>query len=707
MNSHGAVGQHKSRSYRAVSACVVMIGLMLIGCEAEESGSSSADLSTPGGGGGGGGGGSTAPTLSYSGATGTTGVVGAAMSVSPTTLSANGASVTSCGIKNGTSALPSTLTVNASTCVISGSPTSALSTAVFTLNATNAAGTSSDATVSLTVSASASAPTLSYAGASGTTGTAGSAMSVSPTTLSENGASVTSCGIKGGTTALPATLTVNASTCVISGTPMATLGATMFTLNATNVVGTSSDATVTLTINAGVPSLSYAGATGTTGTVGTAMSVTPPTLTTNGAAITNCAIKGGTTALPGTLSVNTSTCVISGTPSATLGATVFTLNATNSAGTSADATVSLTINAGVPGLSYSGASGTSVKINNAMSVSPPTLSTNGAAITACGIKSGTTALPGTLTVHATTCVISGTPTALLNTTAFTLQATNSVGVSADATVNLTVTPLACPTGYIKIAANATLGTSDLCFAQYEMKNDGAGNAVVTAAGAPYIVTRATASTKCTAIDAAYRIPTSTEFNAAALNAYNNAANWSGSSVGSGYLYTGVTIPWSNPISITNTSDPYNQTGYSSSDHWEQARTLTLTNGTIWDLGGNAWEWVSDTLLGSSYSPDLSGTSSLNPWDTYWFPNPSSQKTAFYPTITPANNNADYVGKTWGGNTGYVARGGGMAIQTTAADNGLFSASLGSASTDTVVPYLNVGNAGGLINSGFRCVVEPF
>ena len=98
-----------------------------------------------------------------------------------------------------------------------------------------------------------------------------------------------------------------------------------------------------------LPTLSYAGATGMVDDVGTAMRVSPTTLASNGAALTACGVKPGSanaSAFPGTLSVDASTCVISGTPTAPLPATQFTLVATNSAGTSADATVTLTIHAG-------------------------------------------------------------------------------------------------------------------------------------------------------------------------------------------------------------------------------------------------------------------------------------------------------------------------------------------------------------------------
>ncbi len=91
--------------------------------------------------------------------------------------------------------------------------------------------------------------------------------------------------------------------------------------------------------------LSFVGATGTLGTLGIAMSVAPTTLNSMGAPITSCGIKSGTTALPSWASVHPNTCVISGTPDAPLASTTYTLIATNSAGNSADASVTLEVSA--------------------------------------------------------------------------------------------------------------------------------------------------------------------------------------------------------------------------------------------------------------------------------------------------------------------------------------------------------------------------
>jgi hypothetical protein len=115
----------------------------------------------------------------------------------------------------------------------------------------------------------------------------------------------------------------------------------------TNPVPDLSDGATASATTHSVPTLSYAGATGTTGIVGTAMSVSPTTLTTGGGALTGCAIKTATTALPAGLSIDAATCVISGTPSASAVSATYTLQATNAYGTSSDATVTLAVGVNV------------------------------------------------------------------------------------------------------------------------------------------------------------------------------------------------------------------------------------------------------------------------------------------------------------------------------------------------------------------------
>jgi hypothetical protein len=134
-------------------------------------------------------------------------------------------------------------------------------------------------------------------------------------------------------TGLPAGLSVNTTTGVISGTPT-TAGNSSVTISATNSAGTGS-ATLALTI-APVQQTSPPAITSSltaSGTVGTAF--TYQITATNGPTSFNA------TGLPAGLSVNTTTGVISGTPTAA-GSSSVTISATNSAGTGS-ATLALTI----------------------------------------------------------------------------------------------------------------------------------------------------------------------------------------------------------------------------------------------------------------------------------------------------------------------------------------------------------------------------
>jgi hypothetical protein len=219
----------------------------------------------------------------------------------------------------GASGLPAGLSVNTGNGVISGTPT-VTGTFNVTISATNGSGTGS-ATLVLTIKP----PPPSITSALTANGTTGVAFSYTITATN----SPTSYGASG----LPAGLSVNTGTGVISGTPSAA-GTSNVTISATNSGGTGS-ATLVLTIKLAAPAITSA-----LTAFGPVNSPFSYTIT-----ATNSPTSFNATGLPAGLSVNTGTGVISGTPTAT-GTSNVNISATNATGTGS-ATLVLTITNGL------------------------------------------------------------------------------------------------------------------------------------------------------------------------------------------------------------------------------------------------------------------------------------------------------------------------------------------------------------------------
>ncbi|WP_428144454.1 IPTL-CTERM sorting domain-containing protein [Delftia acidovorans] len=285
----------------------------------------------------------------------------------------------------------------------------------FTYSATNATGTSSPATVSVTVSA----PTIALTPTSLPNGTTGSSYS---TTLSASGGMAPyTYTITAGT--LPIGLSLTVSTGLISGTPSSS-GTTNLTITATDANGATGSRAYTFAINAQAP---VAGA--VSATVAANSSANPITLNLSGGAATSVAIASaashGTATASGTSVTYTPTTGYSGPDS-------FTYTATNASGTSSPATVSITVSAPTlavaPASLNAGLQGTTYSATISAS--------GGTAPYSYTISSGS--LPAGMSLNTSTGTISGTPSSS-GTSSFTVTATDANGATGSRAYSVAVT----------------------------------------------------------------------------------------------------------------------------------------------------------------------------------------------------------------------------------------------------------------------------
>ena len=212
-------------------------------------------------------------------------------------------------------------------------------------------------------------------------------------------------------------------------------GPDSFTYTATNAAGTSSPATVTITVNP--PAAPTVAAVSATTPYNTATNINLASAIT-GTDITAVTIASAPT--HGTASVSGET--VTYTPSATFygGTDSFTYTATNPGGTSAPATVTVTVNAvGIPTVSATSVTtpyNTPSSINLASAIA-------GVDITAVTIASAPT--HGTATVSGETVTYTPSATFYGGTDSFTYTATNPGGTSTPATVTVTVNAVGAPT----------------------------------------------------------------------------------------------------------------------------------------------------------------------------------------------------------------------------------------------------------------------
>jgi len=278
------------------------------------------------------------------------------------------------------------------------------------------------------------------------------------------------------------------------------------------------------------------------------------------------------------------------------------------------------------------------------------------------------------------------------------NATNAIGTSPCSSLSVSYELATCPANFIPVPHNSSVETtSDFCVMKYEAKNNGSGVAVSQAAENPYVnLTIGASQTKCTSLGAKYDLISNPEWMTIARNAEGVGANWEAGTSGSGAMFRGHSdnSPAS-ALAAAPDNDPYNGTGNTDSEAMgsgkEQKRTLTLSNGeVIWDLSGNAWEWVdwSHTTAGLQLGPITCVTA-----DWTELPNvncPELSSSPYMPFITNLSS-TNGVGQFYGGSGGAALRGGYWVYGSYA---GAFAL------------YLNASTAGSYTHVGFRCVYRP-
>ncbi|EMJ52009.1 PF07603 family protein [Leptospira interrogans str. UT126] len=221
--------------------------------------------------------------------------------------------------------LPAGLTLGTTTCVISGTPNTIQPATHYNITASNASGSIS---FPITISVNLAPPSaLSYAG---TPFTFTQGATITTATPSVTG-TVTSCNSD---IPLPAGLGINGTTCAISGTPTTTQSATNYTITASNAYG-STNTTISITVNPAPPTgLAYTPS-ALVFYKGVAGAATPTVTGT----VTSC---NPNVALPGGLTLNATTCAISGTPTVFQASANYTITASNSSGNT-NTTISIMI----------------------------------------------------------------------------------------------------------------------------------------------------------------------------------------------------------------------------------------------------------------------------------------------------------------------------------------------------------------------------
>ena len=328
--------------------------------------------------------------------------------------------------------LPAGLALNASTGVISGKPSGPNGTSSFTIKLTDKSNPAQTATQALSILVNLPAPPSITT----TTMTAGVEFAAyNQTVMATGGLAPLTFSISAG--ALPAGLAINTSTGAITGTPSGPNGSASFTVKVTDSSNPAQSATQALSILINLPTAPSI--TTTTLPAGTEFTPYSQAIAVTGGHGTLTFSNG--VGMPAGLSLNSSTGLITGTPSGPNGTSPsFTVTVADSSNPPQSATKSFTILINLP--TAPSITTTSLPNGSIGSVYGQTIAeTGGHGPFTWSIFSG--ALPANLSINAATGTITGTPTANV-VASFTVQVSDSSNPPQSAQKALTITIAAAP-----------------------------------------------------------------------------------------------------------------------------------------------------------------------------------------------------------------------------------------------------------------------
>ena len=320
--------------------------------------------------------------------------------------------ITGSNITYTSSTLPNGLFIISSTGEIRGTPSTVQGFTPVTVTASNAGGSIST-TISIEVKAP--LPTITYAPTTSQSFVINQAINNWIPTITGTPVNITI------TPTLPANLTINPNTGIISGTPTVLLAQTNFTVTATNATGSVST-TITLAVTAVPPTFQYPG-NPYTGTENQTITITP-TFAPSGTTASAFSSFSVSPILPAGLNLNTTTGIITGTPTAAPTRLDYIVTGTYSGNQSNTATISLEILPVLPSITYPYTSSAPEIFTIGVNKTINPVNTGGSVT---GAWSVAPALPAGLTLNTSTGQIGGSATTISADATYTISTSNRKG----------------------------------------------------------------------------------------------------------------------------------------------------------------------------------------------------------------------------------------------------------------------------------------